>query len=440
MRILFLTQYFPPETGAAQNRLSDLAARLATVGHEVVVLTALPSYPKGEIFEAYRGRFLVTENESYRTLRVWTIVTKNKNFLQRILNYLSFAVFALIVGAFKVGKIDVLYVESPPLFLAVAGFILGKLKHAKFVLNVSDLWPDSAVTLGMLHNPWLIRWATRVEEGLYRRASLVTGQTQGIIGSIRRRCPMTEPLLLTNGVTPEFLASVEMARGAHERTRKEFGLGSQLIVAYTGVHGLAQGLETIIRAAEILKEHEDIQFLFLGDGPEKSRLRAMTIDKKLNNVRFLDTEPSSRMPEILAAIDVSLVPLKRHDLFRGALPSKLFEAMGAGVPVIVGIEGEARSLVESSGGGFAVEPDNPDELARVVLLLHRDPVLRQSLGVRGRAYVRKFYDRKRIAQELEQSLVGITTGQGEIAKGSTRSTDLESSEEAIEVAGRNFSE
>lgn len=439
MRILFLTQYFPPETGAAQNRLSDLAARLAAAGHDVVVLTALPSYPKGEIFDGYRGRFLVTEEQNgYRILRIWAIVTNNKDFLRRILSYLSFAVFALIGGVFKVKKTDVLYVESPPLFLAVAGFLLGKLKQAKFVLNISDLWPDSAVALGMLRDPRLIRWATRVEEELYSRASLVTGQTQGIIGSIRRRCPQTAPLLLTNGVSPEFLADVEVARTAREKTRKEFGFGTRLIVAYTGVHGLAQGLETIICTAELLQGYEDIQFLFLGDGPEKSRLRAMTIDKKLKNVTFLASEPPSRMPEMLAAIDISLVPLRRHDLFRGALPSKLFEAMGAGVPVIVGIEGEARSLVESSGGGLAVEPDNPGELARAVLLLHRKPALRKSLGIQGRTYIHKFYNREQIAQELENSLVTITSGQKGAAGASACSADLKSSEDAIEIAGPNY--
>jgi glycosyltransferase involved in cell wall biosynthesis len=436
MRILFLTQYFPPETGAAQNRLSDLAARLAAAGHEVVVLTALPSYPKGEIFDGYRGRFVVTEDEHpYRIVRIWTIVTKNKDFLRRMLNYLSFAILALIVGTFKVAKTDVLYVESPPLFLAVSGFILGKLKQAKFVLNVSDLWPESAIALGILRNSWLIRLATRVEEELYHRASLITGQTQGIIDSIRSRCPQTAPLLLTNGVSPEFLRSVEVARGVRERTRKEFRFGSRLIAAYTGVHGLAQGLDAIICAAEILKEHEGIQFLFLGDGPEKTRLQAAAIDKKLNNVRFLDTEPSSRMPEMLTAIDISLVVLKRHDLFRGALPSKLFEAMGAGVPVIVGIDGEARSLVELSGGGLVVEPDNPGELARAVLLLHGDPALRQSLGARGRAYIREFYNREKITQQLERSLTHLTAGQEVVVEEGKSPTGLESSEDPVEVAG-----
>jgi glycosyltransferase involved in cell wall biosynthesis len=143
------------------------------------------------------------------------------------------------------------------------------------------------------------------------------------------------------------------------------------------------------------------------------------------------------MPEMLTAIDISLVPLKRHDLFRGALPSKLFEAMGAGVPVIVGIEGEARSLVELSGGGLAVEPDNPAELARNVLLLHRDPALCSTLGARGRAYIHKFYNRKQIAQELEHSLLEITSGQGERAETSTCSTDLESADNAIEIV-RNY--
>jgi len=437
MRILFLSQYFPPETGAAQNRLSDLAVRLTTAGHEVVVLTAVPSYPKSQIFDGYRGRFVLTEVlESIKIIRTWAIVTKNKKFFSRLANYISFAILSLIIGAFKVGGTDVLFVESPPLFLAITGFLLSKVKRAKFVLNISDLWPDSAVALGMLRNPWLIRGAFWLEEGLYRRASLVTGQTRGIIDSIRNRCPDTVSLLLTNGVSPEFLASMDASRTARRRTREEYGFGSRLIVAYTGVHGFAQGLDTIIYAAEILKEHQDIQFVFFGDGPEKSRLQATAAHKGLRNVEFLETESASRMPEILAAIDISVVPLKRHSLFKGALPSKLFEAMGASVPVIVGIDGEARLLVELSGCGLSIEPEDSNELARAILALYRDPALRESLGKRGRAYVCSFHDRQKIADTLEHSLSVLVYGQNVGLAHRPQSNELKPSE--VEVVGPNY--
>ena len=226
MRILFLTQYYPPEIGAAQNRLSDLAKRLKNKGHDVTVLTALPSYPRGEIYEGYRGRFRMTEDhDGIRVVRTWVYATKKKNFVPRIFNYLSFAVLSLIVGSVTAGKVDVIIVESPPLFLGFSGYFLSKLKHAKFVLNVSDLWPESAVVLNVLRNRRLIRWTTRGEEWLYSQASLVTGQTQGIVDSIRRRCANKPVHLLTNGVSPEFLERVAQARFSRQFLREKFGFG-----------------------------------------------------------------------------------------------------------------------------------------------------------------------------------------------------------------------
>jgi glycosyltransferase involved in cell wall biosynthesis len=406
MRILFLTQYYPPETGAAQNRLRDLAFRMARSNHEVTVLTAVPNYPQGAIFDGYKGRLLLRREESgVRVVRTWLYTTKQNSFLLRILNYVSFSVLSFFFGLLVVGSVDAVVVESPPLFLGLSGYFLAKCKRARFVLNISDLWPESAVVLGMLKSPNLARLATRVEEALYRRACLITGQTEGIIESIRRRCPNTPTELLTNGVAPEFLALVDSARKKREILRAQFGFGQKLVVAYTGVHGLAQGLETILSAAEILSRCEEILFVFFGDGPVKCYLEALSIAKELPNVRFLPPQEASTMPGILSAIDISIVPLRRHDLFKGALPSKLFEAIGAGVPVLCSIQGEAQALVERSGGGIAVEPENPAELAEAILRLHRDPSIRQCLGAQGRHYIATHYSRKRIAEKFDHLLI-----------------------------------
>lgn len=406
MKILFLTQYFPPETGASQNRFGDLSRRLSVLGHRVTVLTALPNYPKGEFYEGYRGRFVMTEDDhGIRIVRTWLYTTQTKSFLQRVLNYLSFSILSVFVGLLTVGRVDAVYVDSPPLFLGVSGYLLAKLKGAMFVLNVADLWPESVVALGMLRNPLLIDWATRLEEGLYRRSRFVTGQTVGIVESIRRRCPTTPVELLTNGVASEFIAQVEAARMEREGTRKEFGFGSNFVVVYTGVHGLAQGLETLLSAAQILAEWHEIRFVLSGDGPEKSRLQALAAQRGQHNVEFLPQQATSRMPLILTAVDVSVVPLKRGDLFKGALPSKLFEALGAGVPVIAAMDGEARRLVERSGGGLVVEPENPASMAEAILQLYRDPILRKRLGERGCSYVARHYDRKVIAERFESLLL-----------------------------------
>jgi glycosyltransferase involved in cell wall biosynthesis len=409
MKILFLTQYFPPETGAAQNRLSDLASRLAEAGHSVTVLTALPSYPTGRIFDGYRGRLWMKENQNaVKVVRTWLYTTKKKGFVPRVVNYLCFSIIAFLGGLVTAGRVDAIFVESPPLFVGVAGYVLSKLKHAKFVLNISDLWPESAVVLGMLHNRRLIKLATRVEEGLYRRASLVTGQTQGIVSSIQSRVPEPRVVLLTNGIAPEFAAKVDNARRSRARTREEFGFGTKFIVAYAGVHGLAQGLDSIIHSARMLSSHKEILFVFLGDGPQKPHLRSIAADNALTNISFLPPVMISRMPDVLAAVDVSIVPLKNDSLFRGALPSKLFETIGAGVPVIAAVDGEARRFVKESRGGLVVEPENPRELAEAILLLQGDAGLRQMFSEHGRIYVENNYNRKNIFEKFEQLLLEIT--------------------------------
>jgi glycosyltransferase involved in cell wall biosynthesis len=406
MRILFLTQYYPPETGAVQNRLSDLARRLTKTGHRVTVLTAVPSYPKGEIFDEYRGRLTMSADcEGIRIVRTWAYVTKKKSFVQRILNYLSFAVLSPVVGWLIVEKVDVIIVESPPLFLGVSGYFLSRLKRAKFVLNVSDLWPESAVALDVLRSRRLIQWATRMEEWLYSKAILVTGQTQGIVDSIQSRCANTPVHLLTNGVTQEFLDQVAHARVSRIRLREKFGFGQKFIVVYTGLHGLAQGLDTLLQSAELLKQHENIQFCLFGEGPEKPHLQLIAAERELGNVRFYSPLPASEMVELLASVDASIVPLKRNRLFKAALPSKLFEALGAGVPVLLAVDGEAKRLIEKSKGGLLVEPENPEDMAKKILQLCRDPEQRRKLGENGREYVRAHFNREEIAKRFEHLIL-----------------------------------
>jgi len=408
MRILVLTQYFPPETGAPSNRLSDLAARLADRGHQVTVLTALPNYPQGVIFDGYRRCFMMIEkSNSIQVIRSWIFATRSKNFIPKLINYLSFAILSCIVGAFTVKSTDIVLVESPPLFLAISGYLLARMKRAKFVLNISDLWPESAIALGVLRSPHVIRWSVWLERELYRRADLVTGQTQGIMAGVRNRWPSTPRALLTNGVAPEFLMKIEDVRPSRSKLRQELGFADKFIVAYTGVHGFSQRLETIVRAAELLSSYKDIQFIFWGDGPEKPGLEAMVLAKRLSNVQFFPSQPSSRIPEVLTSVDVSVVPLARTELFKGALPSKLFEALGAGVPVVAAVEGEAQSLVEASGGGIVIEPENAQKMAGAIVRLFIDASLREKLSTDGRNYVAMHYNRKTIAERFENLLLAV---------------------------------
>jgi glycosyltransferase involved in cell wall biosynthesis len=409
-RVLFLTQYYPPETGAAQNRLSDLAKRLAARGHSVTVLTAVPSYPRAEIFAGYRGRWLFDEvQENIRVIHTWCYVTPNRSFVHRLANYLCFAFMAVIVGFSKVGPQDVIVVESPPIFLGLSGVLLCRIRKAALLLNVSDLWPESAVAMGILKSGFLIRLSHAIEEFIYRRSSAITGQTQGIVESIKARIPHVPVELITNGVDVE----AHSVLTACDRTdiRREFGWEEQFVVGYAGLHGLAQDLGTVLDAAERLQSESPILFAFFGDGPVKADLIEQVRERNIKNVRFYPSQSHSRIVKILGAFDTAIVPLRRLDLFKGALPSKLFESMAAGVPVVLAIEGEAATLVREASGGICVPPGDSGLMAAAILRIHADPELRRMLGENARDYVKAKYNRRIIAERFEKVILEIADNQ-----------------------------
>lgn len=408
MRILFLTQYYSPETGAPPARLSDWARRLGTYGHITTVLTALPNYPHGEVFQGYRGRFMMEEQiDNVRVIRSWIYATNSKGFVRRLLNYFSFVLSSLLVGIGTVSRHDIVVVESPPLFLGLSGLLISRLRGAKLVFNVSDLWPQSAVEMGMVRSRVLISLSTRLEEFIYRHSHAVTGQTVGIVQNIQSRFSQKRVALMTNGVDPEVFVEASRLTKAAAAIRQEFGLGRQFVVGYAGLHGLAQGLETVIEAARLVSAHHDIVFVFFGDGPSKKELQQLVDRHQVKNVRFYPTQPKARMPEIIASFDISLIPLRRLNVFKGALPSKMFEAMAAAVPLILSIDGEAHALVDVAGAGVYAEPENPQALAAAVLQLYDDPAMRQRLGQNGRQYVMKHFDRREIAKTFEQFLLTV---------------------------------
>jgi len=349
------------------------------------------------------------------------IYPNNTGFLLRLLEYFSFVFSSVALGAWHIGRPDVVVTESPPLFLGLAGLFLSWLTGARHVLNVSDLWPQSAVELGVVRNPQLLRLATMLEEFLYRRSDMITGQTRGIVESIKGRFPAKELHLLTNGVDCARFSPRDELQKAEARRR--FGLPQDaFIVGYAGLHGLMQGLESLMDAAALLQPERDIWFALFGDGPVKARLLELARTRGLENTRFFPTQPEADMPGLMNALDVSLVPLKRVDLCRGALPSKLFASLGAGVAVVAAADGEARDLLQRAKGGLAVEPENAHEIAAAILRLYREPKLRAACAASGQAYVREHYDRQKIAAYFEQLLQGMippsqtAAGQGRFAR------------------------
>ena len=410
MRLILLTQYFPPEIGAPQNRLHAIARSLHARGVQVTVLTAMPNYPDMRIHADHRGRLTSREEmDGLDVRRVWLFVSKGRGIFARLLNYFSFLIASLLYGLFRLKRSDVLLVESPPLFLGITAMLLAKAKGAKLVFNVSDLWPESAVQLGLVKNRAMIRASTWLEERCYRSAVLVTGQTKGIVADIRERFPMKRVEWMPNGVDLDLIDSVRSVGDV--RTR--YGLGPKdFLIAYTGIIGHAQGLEVVLRAADVLRERRTVRFLLVGDGPERQRMIDLAAELGLTNVRSIDPMPRMEVLALVAECNAVVVPLRRNDLFKGAIPSKIFEALALGKPLLLGVEGEAHELfIEQGGGGLAFTPEDEVSLANAVVRLIEDPALTDRLGEQGRRYVREEFDRQRINDRLWQELLSIT-GQG----------------------------
>jgi glycosyltransferase involved in cell wall biosynthesis len=389
--------------GAAPNRLFYFAKRFAEMGHSVTVLTALPNYPEGAIFAGYGGRWIMEEHiEGIRVIRAWIYATKSKGLLRRLANYFSFMFSSVLLGIRRVGEQDVVIVESPPLFLGLAGLVYKLAKRAKLVFNVSDLWPASAIAMGMVRNRWAIKASVALEGFLYHCSDLITGQTKRIVQDIQTRVPEKPVELITNGIDVEGLP--EYPTGIAERKRI-FGWQGKFIVGYAGVHGLAQRLETVVAAAELLCAQPEITFVLFGDGPDKDKLVTLAGSRKLSNIRFYPPQPKAQILDIVSCFDVALVPLRKLDLFHGALPSKMFEAMGVGVPVVASVLGEARAVLDEAGGGISVQPEDPQGIAYAILRLYKDPSLRETLGAKARQYVIQKYNRADIARNYERLIL-----------------------------------
>lgn len=399
MRILILTQYYPPEIGAPQRRLSSLARRLAELGHAVRVLTAMPNYPEGIVRESHRGRFLSEEAlDRVPVSRSWMWATSERSVLLRILSYLSFALSALLAGALDRRPTDVVLTESPPLFLGITGLLLARLKRADFVLNVADLWPRAAVEMGVVTSPVLIAAAQWLERRLYRSALVVTTQTEGMRRHIAGTTGNDRVVLFENGVDLEtFRPDL-----ADPRRLEALELNGSFLVGYAGLHGYCQNLDVVVEAARKLSAEDRIIFALFGHGPEKDRLQKQARD--VTSVRFLPAQPAEAMPPLVAAWGAGVVALRDLPSLESARPSKMFEVMGAGVPLVLAARGESARLVREADCGIAVDPGDARGLAEAVSRLRDDPALRRRLGANGRRLAEERFDRARIAERIAAAI------------------------------------
>lgn len=402
MKILILTQYYPPETGAPQNRLSALAGWLHAHGHHVEVLTGMPNYPALQLFKGYELLKELTEAEyGYPVHRV-RLYLGGKGFLKRLWTYFSFCLNAWNFGrkSWRRGQFDWVFCESPPLFLGLAGKAIARRTGAKLWFNVSDLWPESVEKLGLVKNRLLLVPFYMLEKHLYHQSDFITGQTQGICHSIERRTGKNCHWY-PNGIATEEIQAI------HEKDiPEEIGLLlSKKVVLYSGNFGYAQGLEVVLGAAELLLDRSDLIFIMIGDGPEKDKLEKIIHEKGLSNVRIFSSIPRNILFGVIRRSFASVVPLRDIELFRGAIPSKIFEPLSLGVPVLLGVEGEAKEIFcNQNGAALFFEPENAESLAKGISTLLNNADIRKDQIAQGEKVVKQTFNRHIIHKELMQIL------------------------------------
>ena len=411
MRVLIVTHYFPPETGAPQARLSGLAATWAADGDEVTVLTGMPNHPTGVLPRSYRRAVRRRERrDGYRVLRTWLYATPNEGMARKTLGHLSFMASSVLLGGRASGPADVVVVSSPTFFSILSGWLLARRKRARFVIDVRDLWPAIFVQLGVLTNRRVIRVLERLELAAYAAADQVVVVSDGFRQDlIRRGVPPEKVHTIRNGadlVRFRPAGPEPSAQRAGLRARLGAGPGDCLVL-YAGTHGISQALTTIADAAALLEDRDiqvgAIRFAFVGEGADKQRLRRRVTELGLGNVVLAPGVPSAQMPGLLAAADICLVPLRKVPLFATFIPSKLFEYLAAGKPVVGSVTGEAARIL-AEAGAVVVPPEDSGSLSAALAALAADPELRAAIGRSGRAFAERNYDREALAREYRKIL------------------------------------
>jgi len=404
LRILYISQYYPPEIGATQTRAREMVSFLAGKGHRVTVLTEFPNHPLGVIPGEYRGKWLQRDPGVPEVVRVRVYARPRKNSFTRLGLYLSFMFMAIFAGLTLRRKYDLIYATSPPLFVAAAGWLIAALRRCRFFLEIRDLWPESAVALGELRHCAAVAASSSLESFLYRRAVHVVAVTRGIADGLGKCGVADEKItLIPNGADLELYLPAEKDRAVLE----EWGLTpSDFVVIYTGLMGLMHGAEVIPEAAERMSNsHPDVHFVLIGEGVLKEKLIGAVQRAGLRNVIFVPAKPERQLPRYIQSSDAGLVTTRNIPLCRGSLPVKMFSYMACAIPVLLAADGEARELVDRAGAGLCVEPENADQLVRSILQLKSNPQAGRRMGQNGRRLVQQRFSRKELAAGLEALLV-----------------------------------
>jgi len=394
MHILFLTHYFPPEVNAPASRTFENAKRWVKAGHRVTVITCVPNHPKGIAYPGFKNRlYQWDEVEGIRVLRVMTYLSPNEGFLKRTFNYVSYMISAIFFSQL-VKNVDIVVSTSPQFFCGMAGYFVSRLKRRQWVLEIRDLWPESIVTVGAIKQRKVIQFLELLEKFLYLKADHIVALTNAFKSHILKKgVPAERISVITNGADLNMYIPLPRRNSVSD----EYGLSDSFVVSYIGTHGMAHSLKTVLQAAKKLESKKNILFLLVGDGAEREALLKEKKKLGLNNVLMLPQQPKEKIPGLLAASDVCMVLLRKDDLFKTVIPSKMFESMAMERPIILGVDGESRQIVEEAQCGIVIEPEDHDGLACTVEKLSVDQELVRKLGVNGRRFVEDHYNREFLA-------------------------------------------
>lgn len=400
MKILYVSQYFPPEMGAPAARAAELSRHWANSGHDVSVLTGFPNHPTGVIPPEYRKRAqrLVAREDvnGVKVVRTWLLPFPNRKAYERMLNYSSFCVSAATTGLF-VSRPDVVIGTSPQLLVGLSGLCIARAKRVPFVFEVRDLWPESLAAVGMGNeNSVLHRLLAKVAGFLYRNSDHIVVVTQAFEKYLVERwnVPRKKISVVENGVETNLFAPSNES----DSLKLQLNAEGKFIVCYIGTMGMAHGLETMVEAADQLRQSApDVLFLLVGEGADKERIVALAKTRGLDNLQFVDQQPREKIPAYISASDACLVLLRKTDLFKTVIPTKMLEFMSCARPVILGVDGQAREIMDRAQAGIFIEPGNVGALMEAVERLRANPQLRADLGSNGRRHIVDYFSREQTA-------------------------------------------
>ncbi len=406
MHILFLTDNFPPEVNAPASRTFEHCREWVRAGQQVTVITCAPNFPGGRIYAGYRNRLWQVENmDGIRVLRVWSYITANEGFVKRILDYISYMVAAVLAAPFVRG-VDIVVGTSPQFFTACGAYIVSRMKSVPFVFELRDIWPESIKAVVAMSDSAVIRLLEKVEMFLYRQAACIVSVTESFKRVLIARGVAADKIeVVTNGVDLAGFAPREKDAALTVR----FGLAGKFVAGYVGTHGMAHALETILAAAARIRTHaggDDFRFVLLGNGARKQALMEQAAQMELTNVIFIDTVPKAEVARYWSLLDVSIIHLRKTELFTTVIPSKLFECMGMGIPVLLGVAGESAALVEKEGVGLTFAPENVAELCEKLETLKKDDALYRRFRENCLVAARQ-YDRSALAGRMLNVLEGL---------------------------------